>query len=60
MNNMTHITALTPRTHDDAPGGGYLDDAALLTVLDHELQADKHFSRATATHARAVASSAGD
>jgi hypothetical protein len=30
-----HITSSDHSTKD-APGGGYLDDAALISVLDHE------------------------
>ena len=41
MNNVTNIASPTPRSDDDFPGGGYLDDAALITVLDREPDTDK-------------------
>ena len=54
MHNVTHISPLTHSSNIDAPGGGYLDDAALITVLDHELHADKRFARSNADRSSAA------
>lgn len=57
---MNETVQITPFTHcpDDAPGGGYLDDAALISFLDHELSADNHFVRSQADRAGVVAGDA--
>jgi hypothetical protein len=37
MHNVTHIIPIVPSPAPDSAGGGYLDDEALASILDHDV-----------------------